>query len=236
MEDFQTVLLTAGQKDLIANKSDLSHKSFVRTPSGELLIEAAFECYRSKSNNIIIVDNDQVENFCESNFRNQSIDVKLLRVSKTRGALASLLLSVDLLVPELPILVAPLDGLLPKSLVRDFISQMRRTECTSGTVVFNSVNPDYSYVRTSKNSRILEFAEKRVIGNWATTGLFYYRNLGDLILAAEWTFKNNLQIDDVFYISNSLNYFVLKDFKIDVMVIDEKNYTRYPSQTDLSEN
>jgi dTDP-glucose pyrophosphorylase len=234
--NFQTVLLTAGPQHNSFAKAGADHKSLVVTRSGSNLLDLAISSYISDIKNIIVCDHQSVLEWSQTNLSSTWEKIEVLQVNQTKGALASLLLTADLLDNELPILVAPVDGILPKKYVEDFVSKMLKNKAQAGTVVFPSSNPEFSYVRTFGEDQILEIAEKRIIGQWATTGLFYFSSLNAMISASLWALESNLQSNGTFYISNALNYFVLKGLSIEFMRVDESHYTRFAQYDDFLKN
>jgi len=77
-----------------------------------------------------------------------------------------------------------------------------------GTVAFKSQDPRFSYLNLSRENKVLHVVEKRVVGNLATTGVFYFRSARDFLKAAEWCFVNNAQLGGSYYVSAALNFSV----------------------------
>ena len=103
---------------------------------------------------------------------------RVFRVShKTAGALCTALLAIDgmsraddLLITNVTDLVA-----VDHAAVRDSFG---RAGHQAGAVIFESVNPRYSFVRTDQSGCVLEAAEKRAISRHATTGVYWFQSVG----------------------------------------------------------
>lgn len=147
---------------------------------------------------------------------------------KTHGALASLGLALDVIDANLPIVILPSNAVIAFS-YEDFIEFMLRGRFEAGLITFQSDNPDYSYVRSIGDTAI-EIAEKNVISNQATAGVFFFQNLGILIETMEWAFINKLETNSKYYIAPALNYLISNSRNIGQYKINPDDYTR------LSEN
>lgn len=143
---------------------------------------------------------------------------------KTRGAMASLLLSVDKLRGDIPVLIISTNSFIPSESILQFVEFIEHQKYEVGALCIKSKNPNYSYVRIHKN-KIIEIAEKRVISNVASAGIFYFKKKEDILLSATWSFLNNQETNGSFYISPALNYFVCEGRDIGCFILDERVYT-----------
>jgi hypothetical protein len=66
--------------------------------------------------------------------------------------------------------------------------------------------------------------EKRVVGDLATTGIFFFRDRGILVESAKWSFVNNQTTNSNFYIAPCLNYAISKGLDIGYHVAEDKEY------------
>ena len=164
------------------------------------------------------------------------INLKKFSIHECKGALASLLLSLESLNTDQPIVVVPSDGLVPKSEFQAFIQAMSQKNVDCGVLVFESFNNEYSFVRTNTNGEVIEIAEKKIISNLATAGIFYFKNRQLIIDCGQWAIVNNLSYNGEFYIAPSLNYFVTSGLKIHTYTIQEDSYLRFATSKNAKEN
>jgi dTDP-glucose pyrophosphorylase len=70
---------------------------------------------------------------------------------------------------------------------------------------FNDDNPKWSFVKLNENSYVCEVAEKKVISNIATCGIYWYRRGSDYVSGAESMIRKNIRVNNEFYIAPVYN-------------------------------
>ena len=84
------------------------------------------------------------------------------------------------------------------------------------------------------NSDISEMAEKRLISNWASTGLFLFKRAQDFLDAGTWVLKQNMRTGNEFFMSSSLNYLVMRGDRVRGISLPAPNkYIRLATPFDL---
>lgn len=154
-------------------------------------------------------------------------NVKIIEVGYNKGALASAAIAASSLSDEDPILIVPMESFVDSHIIKDFMDKMHMEEMTSGCIVFKSKKSKFSYVRKGPGNEIVEIAEKRIIGDLATTGIFYFSSKRKFLEACSWTFTNNVTTNDKFYLAPSLNFFILTKDRIGYLEISEDQYFRF---------
>lgn len=86
---------------------------------------------------------------------------------------------------------------------------------------FYSNNPNYSYVKTNNWWYATEVAEKKVISNNATNGLYYFKRWSDFINSIEKMMKDNITSEWEFYVWPVYNYLIDNEMKIITAPIKE---------------
>ena len=104
---------------------------------------------------------------------------------------------------------------------------MIQSNAECGTVIFESTDPKYSYIRINNFGKAIEIAEKKIISNFATAGIFFYKSKNVFYEAAKWTFVNNFHTNNKFYLAPSLNYFITKNKNIETTTISNNHYYRF---------
>ena len=108
----------------------------------------------------------------------------------TAGAIASALLPYDRIDDSCAIALLPTNSLVEHKYLSAFMDEMYGSVYDAGVLLVESDNTNFSYVRMFE-SKIIEFVEKTVVGNLATTGVFFFRNKRVLLECARWAFVNN---------------------------------------------
>lgn len=88
---------------------------------------------------------------------------------------------------------------------------------------FKSTDPKYSFAKLDDYGFICETAEKKVISNLASTGMYYFKRGSDFVSAAETMIKNVDKHNNEFYIAPCYNELLKSGKKIRTIWID-KNY------------
>lgn len=137
----------------------------------------------------------------------------------TAGATCTALLALDYGTLDQELLILNGDELLDID-YGEAIQVFRDAGVDSGTLVFDSVHPRYSYVRVSDDWAVLEAAEKRPISKNATAGFYWFRS-GNLFLdAAKEQLRNSDMVDGRFYVCPVLNYLILAGKEVRALPID----------------
>jgi bifunctional N-acetylglucosamine-1-phosphate-uridyltransferase/glucosamine-1-phosphate-acetyltransferase GlmU-like protein len=145
-----------------------------------------------------------------------------------QGALPSAALGVGKLhESKIPIIICPTNALVPRKSFLEFINFMIETNASAGTITFSSDDPNYSFIRVDKSGNIFEIAEKKVISNFATAGIFYYKTKKEFIDSCGWSLVNNVTTNAKFYIAPSLNYFVTRKKILKNFSIKSSEYSRF---------
>ena len=207
---FQAIFLDAAPKNI---ESDAS-KSF----ADDFLIHNVRDFQQPNS---VLVSNRPPSELNDIDFSNEIVIVK--PQGPTRGALATAMLTVDFMSADNPIVLIPTNSHLKKSVFFAFLEQMIQAEYSAGTMCVRSDNPRFSYIRVH-DGKVIEVIEKKVVGNLATTGIFFFRTREILVESAQWAFVNNQTTNSSFYIAPCLNYAIGKGLEIGYHVAEDKDY------------
>ena len=79
-----------------------------------------------------------------------------------------------------------------------FIYFMRNKKADFGILTFPNNHPKWSYAKTDADGKVSEVAEKKVISNHATVGVYYWKKGADFIRSAERMIKKNLRVGQSF--------------------------------------
>lgn len=181
--------------------------------------------YSNYSKSILVVDKEMSENILALEF-NLLVDVLLLD-SPCKGALATLVLAAAELPEELPILALPINSTINAAIVSEFVQSMKLANADAAIIVFRSNNPELSYVRSDDLGNVVEIAEKLIISELATAGVFFFKNKKIIIDCAKWAMKNNVIFNNKFYIAPSLNFLLTTSQSLKMVEIEDSEYHRF---------
>lgn len=199
--------------DILQNDSLLKRKELLKASLSAPVGQANFLVTRSSEdflkNQGLIPETEAIEVITMSN--------------PTQGALATALLPIELIAPNAPILLIPTNSVVDANALSDFVSKMIKDGVAAGALLFRSDNPNYSYARIH-NNRVIEFIEKKVVGDMATAGVFYFRDKVILLECAKWAFVNSQITNSQFFVAPSLNYVLTSGQEVGFSQIDEAKY------------
>lgn len=153
-------------------------------------------------------------------------DATLVAVPKTKGALATLCIGVDSVPESKELFVIPINCRVKTSALQSFIEEVSISGLDVGVLTINSTDPIYSYARITQTGKLIEIIEKKVVGDIALSGIFFFRTPDQVLECAGWAFKHNLNTNNQFYIAPSLNYFIAVGKDIMVSQLAPEDFIR----------
>jgi hypothetical protein len=220
---YQSVILAASGKNNFVGS--FKKCTFLVNPKMNLL-KAATLTNDTASNIVVALNTDEYDFFQSFEFNDNTSLVEIR--NKTRGALATSGLCLDKLNNDAPIVIQSVDGLC-FDLMDKFVKEMQRNSADGGVVVFPSNDPKYSYVRVTENKPI-EFAEKQLIGELATAGIFYFKSKELLIDSILWAILFQIKYMDNYYLSSAMNKLVFEGKNVSLYRINEESYFRFATE------
>ncbi len=139
---------------------------------------------------------------------------KIIIVDKlTEGAACTVMLAKKYIDNDNPLIIANSDQYIewnPSETMYKFTSQ----KIDGGILTFNSIHPKWSYAKVDQdNQKVIEVAEKNVISNNATVGVYYWKKGSDFVKYTNQMISNNIRVNNEFYVCPVFNQ-AIKDKKI----------------------
>ena len=134
-------------------------------------------------------------------------------IAPTQGALCSVLNAVDYINNDQELIVANADQVID-ILIDDFIKFARASSADGVIMTFNSHHPRWSYARVDKAGHVIEVAEKKVISDQATVGIYYFKKGSSFVKAAFSMIEKNIRFNNDFYVCPVFNEMILSGKKI----------------------
>lgn len=150
----------------------------------------------------------------------------------TSGAACTCLLGVTYIDNEQELIITNGDQLLNANLP-EIIAHFRKRELDAGVIVFESVHPRWSYVRTDEKNHVVEAAEKNPISRMATAGFYYFRQGCDFVEAAKAMIRKGDSVQDGYFVCPALNQLVLKQKRIGTVSIPRTDYISLAKPEDV---
>lgn len=140
-------------------------------------------------------------------------NAKIIRISElTEGAVCTVLLAKDYFNDNNPVIIKDCDQIINWN-PENFLEFVSRNNADGAIVNIHTERPNYSFSRVDHAGRIYETAEKSVISNHGSAGIYYFARGADLIKYAEKMIEKNIRVNNEFYTSPVYNQFI-QDFKL----------------------
>ena len=165
------------------------------------MIQRVVENIGLEGNYIFIVQKEHYEKYeLESFLKTLKPDCKIVVVDGlTEGAACTTLLAKDLINVETPLLIANSDQWVDWS-PSHFIDYVNRQAVDGAMLTFVGDSDKFSYAKIDKDNYVTEVAEKKVISNHATVGIYYWRSGQEYVECAEEMIHRNIRHNNEFYV------------------------------------
>lgn len=131
----------------------------------------------------------------------------------TQGAACSVLTAADLIDSDDDLIVANADQVVDID-IDEFINSARRSRSEGTIMTFPTTHPKWSFVRVDKNKYVIEVAEKKVISNLATVGIYYFKSGKKFLESTVSMIEKDIRFNNDFYVSLVYNEMIMNNMKI----------------------
>ncbi|MDD4902669.1 MAG: glycosyltransferase family 2 protein [Patescibacteria group bacterium] len=119
--------------------------------------------------------------------------------------------------------------------INDFIAKGRKPGIDGLIMTFSCAHPKWSYARTDKNGKVIETAEKRLISNNATVGIYYFKSGKKFVDGAQAMIKKNIRTNNEFYVCPVYNEMILADDNVGIYNISAEQMHGLGTPEDLNQ-
>ncbi|MBM3261446.1 glycosyl transferase family 2 [Candidatus Kaiserbacteria bacterium] len=133
----------------------------------------------------------------------------------TEGAACTVLTAAQYIDNDNDMVIANSDQYIETSL-DDFVKKARASKKDGVIMTFKASHPKWSYARIDKKGRVTEVAEKRVISDKATVGIYYFKRGSDFVRAAQEMIHKRIRHNNEYYVCPVYNELILADQQIGV--------------------
>lgn len=131
----------------------------------------------------------------------------------TQGAACSALLAKELIDNNEHLIVANSDQYVFWD-SSDFVFSMISKNLDAGILTFKANHPKWSYAKINAEGFVTEVAEKKVISDLATVGIYYFKHGKDFVKYAEQMIDKNIRVNNEFYICPIYNEMISDGKKV----------------------
>lgn len=149
----------------------------------------------------------------------------------TNGPVSSALLAKDYINNDERLIISNCDQIMNWN-SNKFKNKL--TENLDGVVVtYNKITNKNSYIKIDENGYGIELKEKEIISEYSLNGIHYWKCGKDFVYSAEELIKNNIRINNEFYISMTYNILIKQNKKIGIYNIPIDNHWAVGTNDDI---
>ena len=177
--------------------------------NGKAMIQSVIENIGIKGRNIFIVQKEHYEKYYLQILLNAiSPNCKIvITEGVTEGAACSVLLAKDYIDNDKPLIIANSDQNIEwgEGGVDKFVEDCMKENIDGCISIFKNNHAKFSYAKLGENGYVDLVAEKKVISENATTGIYYWKKGSDFVKYAEEMIKKNIRVNNEFYVAPVFN-------------------------------
>jgi beta-phosphoglucomutase-like phosphatase (HAD superfamily)/dTDP-glucose pyrophosphorylase len=188
---------------------------------GKPMIQRVVENIGIPGNYIFIVQSEHYEKYGLENALTKLVPgCRIIQIdSVTDGAARTALLAKEYINNQRPLIIANSDQLLDWE-NSEFVNQLLEVGSDGNMALFLANEDKWSYAKI-KNNRIIEVAEKVVISNNASTGIYGWAKGSDYVKYAEQMIDKDIRVNNEFYICPVYNQAIQDNKRILPMFVDK---------------
>jgi NDP-sugar pyrophosphorylase family protein len=156
---------------------------------------------------IIVCQNQHIKKYdLRKKFMEYAGNIEVIGIDGiTEGQICTVLKAKGLINSNDPLMTANADQYIDFN-INDYLEDAEIRKLDGLIMTMKSNDPKWSYVRINENGVVLETAEKKVISDNATVGIYYFRHGKDLVWAAEMMIRDDERVNNEFYTCPCYNY------------------------------
>lgn len=152
--------------------------------------------------------------------------------SLTQGAACTVLTAIEHINNENDLIIANSDQIIDTGL-DGFIDFSRKSQSHGTIMTFESSHPKWSYARLDEQSNVLEVAEKKVISNKATVGVYYFSEGRNFVEGAQKMIAKDIRVNNEFYVCPAYNELIIDGCHIKIWDIKQEQMHGLGTPEDL---
>lgn len=188
--------------------------------NGEPMISRVIENLKPENRRdvrfIFIVQREHYEKYDLQNVLKNAVGDLQLEIVQidgiTEGAACTALLASDYIDNDYELMIANSDQLVKDYQIQNWYNFRPTVEEDGAIMVFKSSHPKWSYAKVdNKTGRVIEVAEKKVISELATVGIYWFKKGSDFVNSAKDMIRKDIRTNNEFYICPVYNELILNN-------------------------
>ena len=183
--------------------------------NGKTMIQVIVENLNFPAEHIFICQKEHYERYSLKELLELiSPKCSVIKVNETtEGAACSALLAKELINNDEELIIANSDQWINWH-NEHFLTFLRNNDADGGVVTFISTHPKWSFVKVNDEGEVTSLAEKKIISNIATVGIYYFKKGKYFVESAEKMIRKNIRTNNEFYVAPVYNEMIEAKKKI----------------------
>lgn len=189
---------------------------------GKPMIQTVVENLNMEANYIFIVQKEHYEKYNLKYLLNLiAPNCRIVQVDGlTEGAACTTLLAKEFINNDQPLVMANSDQYIEWN-SNEVMYAFNADSIDGGILTFKNTHPKWSYAKLDENGFVSEVAEKKVISDNATVGVYFWKKGSDYVKYAEQMIAKNIRVNNEFYVCPVFNEAIQDGKKIRVKEISK---------------
>ena len=184
------------------------------------MIQIVVESLGLKGNFIYIVKKEHLEKYNLKSFLNIiTPKCKIITIDKlTEGAACNSIIK-KYINNSKPLIISNSDQFIEWNTSESMYS-FSTNKVDGAILTFTATHPKWSYAKVDKNNNVTKVAEKKVISNNATVGVYYWKHGKDFVKYANQMITKNIRVNNEFYVCPVYNEAIKDKKRIKIKSVD----------------
>lgn len=189
---------------------------------GKPMIQVVVENLNIEANYIYIVQKEHYEKYNLKYLLNLiTPGCKIVQVKNlTEGAACTTLLAKEFINNDQSLLIANSDQFVEWN-SNEILYAFNADSIDAGIITFKATHPKWSYAKLDEHGFVSEVAEKKVISDNATVGIYFWKKGSDYVNYAERMIAKNIRVNKEFYVCPVFNEAIADGKKVRVKEIEK---------------
>ena len=204
---------------------------------GKPMIQVVVESLAIEGRFIFIIQKEHNEKYNMKSFLKAiRPNCEVIEISGvTEGAACTTLLAKEFINNDNPLVIANSDQYI-KWNASNTMYNMSESKVDGGILTFKATHPKWSYAKSGDDGFVTEVAEKQVISEDATVGVYYWGKGSDYVKYAEDMIQKDIRVNNEFYVCPVFNQAIEDKKKIKVYDVEEMWGLGTPEDLDFYHN
>lgn len=177
--------------------------------NGKPMVEYVIECMKFPEAHFVFICQKEhcLNNHLDKVLKALVPDCDIIMIDRmTEGSICTVLLASHLFSDDNEVIIKDCDQIIDW-VPENFLNYARRNNSDGGIITINTTDPGYSFAKVNGIS-ITETAEKIVISNHGSVGIYYFRRGKELIKYANQMIAKNIRTNNEFYVCPVYNEYI----------------------------